>query len=68
VPATAEQPLCARRQQIFLRYRGHSLEIELVRDAVRVNAMRCSAASIRVGVRGRVHDLGASEARRFILE
>jgi hypothetical protein len=30
--------------------------------------MRCSAASILVGVRARVNDLGASEARRFILE
>jgi alpha,alpha-trehalase len=60
------QPL--RRLRLFVRYRGQSLVVELARDAVCVKAMHCLAPSIRVAVNGEIHDVGASESRRFVLK
>jgi hypothetical protein len=51
-----------------VRYRGQSLAIELEGDTVSVNAMYCVAPSVRVGVDGDVHHVGASETRRFRLK
>jgi hypothetical protein len=54
--------------RLFVRYRGQSLAIELEGDTVSVNAMYCVAPSVRVGVDGDVHHVGASETRRFRLK
>jgi alpha,alpha-trehalase len=60
-------PRPLRALRLFVRYRGHSLVVELEREAVCVKAMHCLAPSIRVAVNGRIHDVAASESRRFVL-
>jgi alpha,alpha-trehalase len=54
-------PKPLRRLRLFVRYRGQSLAIDLERDTVCVNAMHCVAPSVRVAVKGEIHDVGASE-------
>jgi alpha,alpha-trehalase len=61
-------PEPVRRLRLFVRYRGQSLAIELEPDTVCVNAMHCVAPAVRVAVNGKIHDVGASEARRFSLK
>jgi alpha,alpha-trehalase len=60
-------PKPLRRLQLFVRYRGQSLALDLTADAARVTVMHCQAPSIRVGVDGAIHELKASESRRFTL-
>ena len=60
-------PKALRRLHLSVRYRGHSLELELTGDAVEVSTMHCCAPSIRVAVNDETHDLAASERRRFPL-
>lgn len=61
-------PKPLRRLRLFVRYRGQSLAIDLERDIVCVNAMHCVAPSVRVAVKGEIHDVGASETRCFSLK
>jgi alpha,alpha-trehalase len=61
-------PKPLRHLQVFVRYRGHSLALALEGDAVHVAVMECEAPSIRVGISGEIHELRASERRRFALE
>jgi alpha,alpha-trehalase len=58
-------PRPLRRLRLFVRYRGQSLAIELDRDTVCVNALHCVAPSVRVAIRGVVHEVGAAETRCF---
>jgi hypothetical protein len=44
------------------------LNIELAGARVRVKAMHCLAPSIRVAVNGELHEVAASESRRFTLK
>jgi alpha,alpha-trehalase len=60
-------PEALQRLRLFVRYRGHSLEIELTRDGVRVNALQCVAPAIRIAVDGTLYDVCASESRFFPL-
>ena len=60
-------PKALRRLRLFVRYRGHSLDLKLTGDAVEVSTMPCCAPSIRVAVNDETHDLAASERRRFPL-
>ena len=60
-------PEALQRLRLFVRYRGHSLEIELTRDGIRVNALQCVAPSIRIAVDGTLYDVCASESRFFPL-
>ena len=57
-------PKALRRLRLFVRYRGHSLDLKLTGDAVEVSTMPCCAPSIRVAVNDETHDLAASERRR----
>jgi alpha,alpha-trehalase len=60
-------PTALRRLRLFVRYRGQSLLIELERDALRVQAMHCTAPSIRVAVNGETYELAASDTRVIAL-
>ena len=60
-------PKALRRLRLSVRYRGHSLDLELTGDAVEVSTMHCCAPSIRVAVNDETYDLAASERRRFPL-
>jgi alpha,alpha-trehalase len=61
-------PRPLRRLRLFVRYRGHSLGIELEGDTIWVKATHCVAPSIRIGVNGEIHDVAASQIRRFVLK
>jgi alpha,alpha-trehalase len=53
--------------RLFVRYRGQSLRLEVTPDGITVDVLQCCAPSIRVGVNGQVHEVAASETRRFAL-
>jgi alpha,alpha-trehalase len=61
-------PTPLRRLRLSVRYRGQSLVVELERDVVRVTAMHCQAAPIRVAIDGEVHEVAESESRVFVLK
>ena len=54
-------PRALQRLRLSVRYRGQSLLIDLHGRTIRVQAMQCSAPSIRVGVDGKTYELAASE-------
>ncbi len=56
-----------RRLRLLVRYRGHSLELDITHDRLRVSAERCAAPSMKVGLRDRVYELCASEVKEFAL-
>jgi alpha,alpha-trehalase len=56
-----------QRLRLAVRYRGHSLGLDIGREAIRVSAERCAAASMQVGIRDRVYELAAGEIREFPL-
>jgi alpha,alpha-trehalase len=56
-----------RRLHLFVRYRGHSLALDITRDRLRVSAERCAAPSMQIGLRDQVHELAATETREFAL-
>jgi alpha,alpha-trehalase len=60
-------PKALARLNLFVRYRGHSLDVDLTADTIRVAAMECCAHAIRVAIDGEVHELAAGESRRFLL-
>lgn len=63
-PRLPEPLRCLR---LFVRYRGHSLELDIHRDRITVSAVRCAAPSMRVGLRDRVYELAAGEIKTFPL-
>jgi alpha,alpha-trehalase len=54
-------PRALQRLRLSVRYRGQSLLIDLHGRTIRVQAMQCSAPTIRVGVDGKTYGLAASE-------
>jgi alpha,alpha-trehalase len=56
-----------RRLRLAVRYRGHSLGLDISRETMRVSAERCAAPSMQVGIRDRVHEVRAGEVRAFPL-
>lgn len=56
-----------RRLLVLVRYRGHTLELVMTRDAVDVSAERSEIPSIKIAICGAVHVLSAGERRRFSL-
>jgi alpha,alpha-trehalase len=56
-----------KRLRAFVRYRGHSLELDIRRDRVEVSAVRCAAPTMQVGIRDRVYELAAGEIKTFPL-
>jgi len=58
-----------RRLRLFVRYRGHSLRLDIRRrDRIEVSAVRCAAPRMKVAIRDRVYELAAGERRTFPLE
>jgi alpha,alpha-trehalase len=60
-------PIEIKRLQFQVRYRGHCLDVDLNHERLRLHAAPCAAASVRVGVRGEVVELGSGETRDFRL-
>ncbi|HET9489981.1 MAG TPA: glycosyl hydrolase family 65 protein [Methylomirabilota bacterium] len=53
------------RLRLLVRYRGHSLGLDIRRDQVEVSAERCAAPGMKVGLRDRVYELAAGEVKTF---
>jgi alpha,alpha-trehalase len=60
-------PKPMRRLRLFVRYRGHSLTLDISQDRLRVSAERCAAPTMKVGLRDQVYELGATETKEFPL-
>jgi trehalose/maltose hydrolase-like predicted phosphorylase len=60
-------PKPMRRLRLFVRYRGHSLALDVTHERLRVSAERCAAPSMKIGLRDQIHELGAAEVREFPL-
>jgi alpha,alpha-trehalase len=56
-----------RRLGMLVRYRGHTVELAIGHETVEVNTTRCAMPSMRVAVRGQIHELAAGERRLFRL-
>jgi alpha,alpha-trehalase len=61
-------PRPLRCLRFFVRYRGHSLGIELETDTVWAKPTQCLAPSIRIGINDEIHDVAPSQLRRFVLK
>ncbi len=55
------------RLDLCLRYRGHTLDVGITGEQLAVRAHASNAAPIRIGVRQKVHEIAAGEARQFDL-
>lgn len=55
------------RLSLLVRYRTHTLELVVSHDALVVDAARCEIPSMKIGVRGKVHEVRAGERRSFAL-
>ncbi|MFW6114827.1 MAG: glycoside hydrolase family 65 protein [Thermodesulfobacteriota bacterium] len=53
--------------QMEIRYRGHSLEVEITGKSFRVRSMRCAETPISIGYKDTVVELGERETREFSL-
>jgi alpha,alpha-trehalase len=60
-------PKPMRRLRLLVRYRGHSLDLDITPDRLRVTAERCSAPSMKIGLRDQLHELAACEVKEFPL-
>lgn len=60
-------PEVVSRLALLVRYRTHTLELEISHDALVVNAARCEIPSMSVGVRGQIYEIAAGERRVFSL-
>ncbi len=60
-------PEGVRRLALLVRYRTHTLELEIGHDVLEVSAAHCEIPSMKIGVRDQVHELAAGECRTFPL-
>jgi alpha,alpha-trehalase len=58
-------PAPMRRLRLLVHYRGHTLELDITRERLRVTAERCAAPSMKIGLRHQVHELVADEVKEF---
>jgi len=56
-------PDALRRLHLFVRYRGHFLELDISHEALTVSAARCSMPVMKIGLKGQVHERAAGEIR-----
>ncbi|MFQ5665488.1 MAG: glycoside hydrolase family 65 protein [Candidatus Binatia bacterium] len=55
------------RLRLRIRYRGHSLDVEVTQDKLKVRALRGTARRITIGVRDQIHELVAGAVKEFPL-
>jgi alpha,alpha-trehalase len=60
-------PEYLKRLRLLVRYRGHSLRVEITPDRLRIEAMAGRAMPIRVGVRARLFTLKTGEEKEMLL-
>ena len=52
---------------LHIHYRGHSLELDITDERVRVKAVQVSARPIKIGFKDEVHELKRHETYEFEL-
>jgi alpha,alpha-trehalase len=57
----------AGRLHMHIRFRGHSLEIDITQDKLQIRALPCAAGPVRIGFRNRVFDLKMGQIQEFDL-
>jgi trehalose/maltose hydrolase-like predicted phosphorylase len=57
-----------KRLDMRIRYRGHSLDLRLTRDALTVRGREQGIAPIKLEVKGEIHEFACGETRDFRLE
>ena len=53
---------------MYLRYRGHSLDLRLTRDALTVRGHNGGAAPIKLGIKNEVYEFAGSSTLVFKLD
>ncbi|HNK51832.1 MAG TPA: glycosyl hydrolase family 65 protein, partial [Nitrospira sp.] len=61
-------PLEVERLDMHLRYRGHSLDLRLTRDALTVRGRNGGAAPIKLGIKNEVYEFAGNSTRVFKLD
>jgi len=56
------------RLHMHIRYRRHSLEIDISRSLLRIKALPCAAGPVKIGFRDQVFDLKMGQVRKFELD
>jgi len=56
------------RLHMHIRYRGHSLEIDITGDSLRIKTLPCAAGPVKIGFRDRVFDLKMGQIQEFELD
>ena len=56
------------RMRLHLRYRGHSIDVEITHRQLRLAALRCREAPIRVGFRTEVRQMAGGDHMEFPLD
>ncbi len=57
-----------RGLRFAVRYRGHCISVDVNHQRLRLKAEPCAAATVQVGVKGRVIELAAGQSREFAVE
>jgi trehalose/maltose hydrolase-like predicted phosphorylase len=53
--------------QTRVRYRGHSLDLQITRDRLTIHGRERGIASIKLGIRGEVYEFACGSTREFLL-
>jgi alpha,alpha-trehalase len=53
---------------MHIRFRGHSLEIDINRDRLQIRTLPCGAGPVKIGFRDKVFDLKMGKIQKFELE
>lgn len=56
------------RLHMHIRYRRHSLEIDITRSLLQIKALPCAAGPVKIGFRDQVFDLKMGQVQEFELE
>ncbi len=63
-PSLPEEMRCL---SMCIRYRGHSLDLEIRQEGLKVHARASNASPIKIGVKDGVYEIKAGEDREFQL-
>jgi len=55
------------RLRMQVRYRGHSLEVEITQSKLKVSSLRCTENPIKIGYKDSMIDLRERDTREFSL-
>ena len=60
-------PAEIQRLDMRIRYRGHSLDLQITRDRLTIQGRERGIASIKLGIRGEIHEFACGSTREFSL-